>query len=105
MNHLVQRNAGGAKWAWKNATVMVDSRAAENAAEEHVSLKHPQRERKDSNNGKGFKGPRGEHTKNFEQQVTSVRTPEGFLRKSTVQGALCRISHDPSRKRLVHREE
>ena len=39
-----------------------------------------------SNNGKGFKGPGGEHIKNG-QQVMSVRTPEGFARKSTWQVA------------------
>ena len=35
-----------------------------------------------SNDGK-FKGPGGEHIKNFGQQVMSVRIPEGFVRKST----------------------
>ena len=29
LNHLVQRNAGGAQWTWKRATVVVDSEAAE----------------------------------------------------------------------------
>ena len=37
--------------------------------------------------GKGFKGPGGGHIKNCGQQVMSVRTPEGFVRKSTWQVA------------------
>ena len=40
-----------------------------------------------SKNGKGFKGPGGENIKNYGQQVMSVRTPEGFVRKSTWQVA------------------
>ena len=35
----------------------------------------------------GLKGPGGEHIKNCGQQVVSVRTPEGFVRKSTWQVA------------------
>ena len=38
-----------------------------------------------SKNGKGFKGPGGDNIKNYGQQVMSVRTPEGFVRKSTWQ--------------------
>ena len=40
-----------------------------------------------SKNGKGFKGPGGENINNYGQLVMSVRTPEGFLRKSTRQVA------------------
>ena len=40
-----------------------------------------------SKNGKGFKGPGGEHIKNNGQQIMSVRTSEGFVRKSTWQVA------------------
>ena len=40
-----------------------------------------------SKNGKGFKGPGGEHIKKYEQLVMSVRTPEGLVRKSTWQVA------------------
>ena len=40
-----------------------------------------------SKNGKGFKGPEGENIKNDGQQIMSVRTPEGFVRKSTWQVA------------------
>ena len=40
-----------------------------------------------SKNRKGFKGPGGENIKNYGQQVMSVRTPEGFVRKSTWQVA------------------
>ena len=38
-------------------------------------------------NGKGCKGPGGEHIKNCGQQVMSVRTPEVSVRKSTWQVA------------------
>ena len=40
-----------------------------------------------SKNGRGSKGPGGENIKNYGQQVMSVRTPEGFVRKSTWQVA------------------
>ena len=38
-----------------------------------------------SKDGKGFKGPGGEHIKNYGRQVVSVRIPDGFVRKSTWQ--------------------
>ena len=38
-----------------------------------------------SMNGKGFTGPGRENMKNHGQQVTSARTPEGFVHKSTWQ--------------------
>ena len=55
----------------------------------------PERSTERSNNGKVFKGPGGEHIKNYGQQVTSVRTLEGFVRESTwqvadVEDPLCR---------------
>ena len=40
-----------------------------------------------SKNGQGFRGPGGENIKNYGQQVMSVRSPEGFVRKSTWQVA------------------
>ena len=40
-----------------------------------------------SKNGKGFRGPGGEHIEHCGQQVMSVRTLEGCVRKSTWQGA------------------
>ena len=40
-----------------------------------------------SKNGQGFKGPGGENINNHGQQVMSLRTPEGFVRKSTWQVA------------------
>ena len=40
-----------------------------------------------SKNRKGFKGLGGENINNYGQQVMSVRTPEGFARKSTWQVA------------------
>ena len=61
-----------------------------------------------SKNGKGFKGPGGEHVKNYGQQGMSVRTPEGFARKSTCRRkktSRVSISLHSSRERLVHREE
>ena len=57
-------------------------------AKEHVSQeKHRIRQTERSKNGKGFKGPGGENIKDYGQQVMSVRTPEGFVRKSTWQVA------------------
>ena len=43
-------------------------------------------------NGKGLKGLGRENMKNFWRQVMSVRTPEGFVRKSTWQVADVRRS-------------
>ena len=87
LNHLVPRNAGGAPWTWKNVTVVVDSGAAENVMPRsrfpEISTEGTER----SKNGKGFKGPGGEQNKNYGQQVKSVRTPEGSVRKSTWQVA------------------
>ena len=40
-----------------------------------------------SKNGREFKGPGREHIKNYGQQAMSVRTPEGFARKSMWQVA------------------
>ena len=40
-----------------------------------------------SKNGKGLKGPGGENIKNYGQQIMSVRTREGLVRKSTWQVA------------------
>ena len=58
----------------------------------------------------GLQRTRREHTKNYGQQVMSVRTPEGVVRKRTwqvsdVRKALCiGISHHPSWK-PVHQED
>ena len=81
LNHVVQRTAGEAQWTWKKGTVVIDSGAAKNV----MLPKYPPMER--SKSGKGFKEPGGEHIKNCGQQVVSVRTPEGFVRKSTWQVA------------------
>ena len=86
LNHLVPRNAGGAQWTWK-VTVVVDSGAAENVMPRSMFPDIGIRQTKRSKNGKGFKGPGGEKIKNYGQQVMSVRTPEGFVRKSTWQVA------------------
>ena len=61
-------------------------RRAENVnAEEHGS-RNIQRKRKDLR--EGVQGTRRrEYLQNYGQQVMSVRTPEGFVRKSTWQGA------------------
>ena len=49
-----------------------------------------------SKNGKGFKEPGGKHIKNYGQQVMSVRTPEGFVRKSTWRVADVRSPQVPA---------
>ena len=43
----------------------------------------PTEETEKSKNGKGFKGPGRENIKNCGLQVMSLRTPEGYVRKST----------------------
>ena len=87
LNHLLSRHAGGAKWTWKKVTVVVDSRAAENVMLRGIFPEIGLRQTERSKDGKGFKGPGGENIKNFGQQVMSVRTPEGFVHKSTWQVA------------------
>ena len=67
--------------------MVVDSGAAENAMSRSMFLEIGIRQTERSKNGKGFKGPGGENIKNCGQQVMSVRTPEGFARKSTWQVA------------------
>ena len=49
-------------------------------AEEHVSRDRHQANRE-------VEGPGGENLKNYGQKVMSVRTPQGFVRKSTWQVA------------------
>ena len=85
LNHLVSRNAGGCQWTWKKVTVVVGSGVAENVMPRSVFPKIPTEETERSKNGKGFEGPGGKHIKNHWQQVMSVRTLEGFVRKSTWQ--------------------
>ena len=87
LNHLVQRNPGGAQWTWKKVTVVVDSRAAENEMPKSMFPEVSTAETERSKNGKGFKVPGVEHINNHGQQVMSVRTLEGFVRRSTCQVA------------------
>ena len=74
------RNAGGAQWRWKKVTVVA---AAENVVPRSMFSEISTEGTERSKNRKGFKGPGVEHIKNYGQQVMSVRTPEGFGRKST----------------------
>ena len=60
--------------------------SGERNAEEHVHRKSHRGNGK-IQNGKGFRRPGVEHIKNYGQQVISVRTPDGFVRKSTWQVA------------------
>ena len=62
---------------------MVDSGAAEKVMPRSMFPEIGIRQTERSKNGKGFKGPGGENIKNYGQQVMSVRTREGFVRKST----------------------
>ena len=71
----------------EKVTVVVDSGAAENVMPRNMFPDISTEETERSKNGQGFKGPGGEHIKNYGQQVMSVRTPEGFLRKSAWQVA------------------
>ena len=63
---------------------MVDSGAADNVM---LFPEISTEETDTSKNRKGFKGPGGEHIKNYGQQIMPVKTPEGFVRKSTWQVA------------------
>ena len=83
LNHLASRSAAGTQWTWQKVTGVVDSGAAENVMFPEIGIRQTER----SKIGKGFKGPGGENIKNCGQQVMSVRTPEGFVRKSTWQVA------------------
>ena len=87
LNHLASRSAAGTQWTWKKVTMVVDSGAAENVMSRSTFPEIGIRQTERSKHGKGFKGPGGENMKNYGQQVMSVRTPEGFVRKSTWQVA------------------
>ena len=67
----------------EQVTVVIDSGAAENVMPRSMFPEIPTEETERSKNGKGFKGPGGENIKNNGQQITSVRTLEGFVCKST----------------------
>ena len=84
---MASRNAGGSQWTWKKVTIIADSGAAENVMPRSIFPEIFTEETERSKSVKGFKGPGGEHIKNYGQQVMSVRTPEGFVRKSTWQVA------------------
>ena len=64
-----------------------DSGAAENVLPRSMFPEMGIRQTERSKNGKGFEGPGGENFKNYGQQVMSLRTPEGFVRKGTWQVA------------------
>ena len=88
---LVSRSAAGTQWTWK-VTVVVDSGTAENVMPRSMFPEIGIRQTERSKNGKGIKGPGGENIKNHGQQIMSVRTPEGFVRKNTWQVADMRRS-------------
>ena len=91
--------------------MVVDSGAAESVMPRSMFPEISTEETERSKNGKGFEGLGGEHIKNNGEEVMSVRTPEGFVRKSTLQVAdvrrlLVSASHiTQAGKRDVHREE
>ena len=85
LNHLVRRDA--TQWTWKKVTVVVDPCAAEKVMQRSMFLEIVVEETERSKSGKGFQGAGGEHIKNHGQQVMSVRTSEGVVRKSTWQVA------------------
>ena len=87
LNHLVQRSAGETQWTRKKVTVEVDSGAAETVMPRSVFPEISTEEAERSKSGNVFKGPGGEHIKNYGQQGMSDRIPKGFVRKSTWQVA------------------
>ena len=68
----------------------LSGRGREPDAEEHVPQNSTE-ETERAKNGKGFRGPGGEHINNYEQQGMSVRTLEGLVRWSTWRVADVRI--------------
>ena len=79
---LVQRNAGGAQWTWKKVTIVFRSGAAENVVPKSMFPNISTEETERSKNGYGV-----QRTRRRAQQVLSVRTLEGFVRKCTWQVA------------------
>ena len=67
--------------------MVVESGAAEKLMPRSMFPEKGIRQTERSKNGKGFKGPGSENIKNYGQQLMSVRTREGFVRKSTSQVA------------------
>ena len=101
-NRITRWSRKADQWTWKKVTVVVDLGVAEKVMPRSMFPEISTEETERSKNGKGFKGPGGEHIKNYGQQVMSVRTPEGFVRKSTWQVADVRrppgvsLPHHPS---------
>ena len=92
LNHFVQRNAGGAWWAWKKVTVVADSGAAETVMPKSLFTEIYIGTTERRKNGKRVqKEPGGKHILNYGQQVVSVRTLKGAVRKSTWEVADVRI--------------
>ena len=81
LNHVVQRNAGGAQWTWKKVTVVVDSGAVENVMPQNMFTEIATEETERSNNGKGSKDPE----ESTSRTVDSSSCPSELLkvRKST----------------------
>ena len=110
LNHLVQQKAEGAQWTWEKVTV--GSRlgcGGARDAEKHVPRNILPKQPRGPSMEKGSKDQARDPIKNYGQQVMSVSTPEGFVRKSTWQVAdektsRVSISHHPTREGLVHRE-
>ena len=69
----------------KEVTVVVHSGAAENVMPRSLFSETGIRATERSKNAEGSKEPVREHIKNYGQQVVSVRTPKGFVRKCTWQ--------------------
>ena len=67
--------------------MVVNSGAAENVMPRSMFTEIGMRHTERSMNGKGFKRPGGQNINNCGKQVMSVRTPEGFVRRSTWQVA------------------
>ena len=87
LNHLVSRSATGTQWTWKKVTVVVDSGAVESVMPRSMFPRDGHQANREVQEWKMVQGIRGENIKNYGQQVMSVRTPEGYVRKSTWQVA------------------
>ena len=116
LNQLVQRNAGGAQRTWEKATVVVDSRAAENVMPRSMFSEISTEETERSKNGKQ-RGPRMKEgskdraLENFGQQGHVRQNSWVVCTQRHVAGCRCgktprvSIPHHPIREKPVHRKK
>ncbi len=85
LSNVNQAMADGS--VWKNVTVVVDSGAGENVMPRAMFPSIPVQSTARSRAGRGFRGLGGEGIANYGQQVMTVKTQEGQVRRTTWQVA------------------